>query len=413
LDFGLGVDPSAIQNPKSKIQNEEVLDLLTALIEKSLVQYEAREGERRYRLLETVRQYARDRLMESGEAETVRERHVGFFLQLAERAEPELRRHEQIEWLDRLEREHDNLRAALEWCRAAATGGEAELRLAGALAEFWIKRNYLSEGRHSLEGALSRRSELPPSLRIPALLGAGNIAMWVADYTAAVSFLQAGLDLARATGDPKAMAAALSTLGIRAAVANDSRQATALAEESLVRAREAGDPWLTAFGLQALGVVVRMSGDLDRAATLFHDSLALARQVGDKWSMIMVLVNLGGVAQARGDDDSARRAYQESLALSQELKDRRGMAWCLECLAEVAAGQDQPQRGARLMGAAEGLLEAIGASWPPNYVAGRERALAAIRAALGDETAAAVLAEGRAMTLAQAVCYALEATRTA
>jgi ATP/maltotriose-dependent transcriptional regulator MalT len=165
-----------------------------------------------------------------------------------------------------------------------------------------------------------------------------------------------------------------------------------------------------AFCLQMVGMAARSGGDHERAATLFRDSLALMRQVGDQWSMALVLVNLGGVAQARGEYEPARRAYEESLALCQELKDRRGMAWCLECLAEVAAAQGRPQRGARLMGAAEGLLDAIGASWPPNYVAGRERAMAVIRTALGDETSAAAWAEGRAMTLQQAIAYALEAS---
>jgi ATP/maltotriose-dependent transcriptional regulator MalT len=154
-------------------------------------------------------------------------------------------------------------------------------------------------------------------------------------------------------------------------------------------------------------LVARIRGDRERVTTLFRDSLALMRQVGDKWSMVFLLLNLGGVAHAEGDYEPARCAYQEGLAFSQELKDRRGMAWCLECLAEVAAAQGRPQRGARLMGAAEGLLAAIGASWPPNYVAGRDRALATIRTVLGAETTAAAWAEGRAMTLEQTIADAL------
>src|SRR5262249_8038880 len=131
----------------------------------------------RYGLLETVRQYAQDRLIETGEAETVQGRHLDFFLELAERAEPELRRHDQIEWLDQLDTEHDNLRAALEWCRTAGTGGAAELRLAGALVWFWEQRSHLSEGRQYLEAALSRDSGAPARLRIRALRGAGRLTL--------------------------------------------------------------------------------------------------------------------------------------------------------------------------------------------------------------------------------------------
>jgi hypothetical protein len=132
------------------------------------------------------------------------------------------------------------------------------------------------------------------------------------------------------------------------------------------------------------------------------------RQVGDQSMMALLLLNVGGVAQAQGESEPARCAYQEGLALSQELKNRRGMAYCMESLAEVAVAEGQPERGARLMGAAEGVLEAIGATWPPSYVAGRERALGAIRTALGDETADAALAKGRAMSLEEAINGALE-----
>jgi hypothetical protein len=124
--------------------------------------------------------------------------------------------------------------------------------------------------------------------------------------------------------------------------------------------------------------------------------------------MVFGLLNAGGAAQARGDYEAAQRAYQEGLAFSHELEDRRGMAFCLECLAEVAAAQDQPARGARLIGAAERLLDRIGASWPPNYAAGRERSMAVSRTALGEEGAVAAWEDGRAMPLEQAVTYALE-----
>jgi predicted ATPase/class 3 adenylate cyclase len=390
------------------VGRDEVLDLLTSLVEKSLVVYEEGEGEAQYRLLETIRQYARDRLMETEGEAGARGRHCDWFLALAEQAAPELRGPRQIDWLDRLESEHDNLRLALEWCRTEPTGAEAELRLAGALAWFWTMRCYLSEGRHHLEAALCRGSETPASFRVRALLGAGELAAFSGDFAGSGSFYQACLDLARATGDLEGMARALSGLAMQAFQDNDRDRANALAEEGLTRAREAGDPWLIGFCMHIVGVVVRMSEDLEQAATLLQDSLVLMHQVGDRWGTMFVVLGMGGVAQARGDYEPARRAYQEALALNQQLKDRRGMAWCLQCLAEVAAAQGRSQRGARLMGAAVEQLDAIGGSWPRTYVASRERALATIRTALGEEATAAACGEGRAMALEEAVAYALE-----
>jgi tetratricopeptide (TPR) repeat protein len=273
---------------------------------------------------------------------------------------------------------------------------------------FWERRGYAGEGRECVEEALSRSDGAPSSLRRRALEGAGTLAMLSGDFAGSLAFTQAALDLARAIGDARGMALSLSRLALRSALAKDHEQAMALGEEGLVRAHEAGDPWLIGLCLQLHGVAVRSSGDIERAAALFRDSLALTRQVGDKWSIAFVLLNVGGVAQAQGDTETARRAYQEALSLGQELQDRRGMAWCLECLEEVAAAEQQPQRAARLMGAAEGLLESLGASWPPTYVAGRERSKAVICAAIGEEAFSTVWAEGRAMGLEQAVGYALE-----
>jgi predicted ATPase/class 3 adenylate cyclase len=397
------------------IEEWEVLDLLTSLVEKSLVLYEEREGEPRYRLLETVRQYARDRLEERGETAGVRGRHRDWFLALAERAEPELRRSDQLVWLDRLDGEHDNLRAALEWCRAEAEGAGAsqsgwmELRVASALLWFWVQRSYQSEGRQYLEAALSRASDAPARLRIRALQGAGRLTLLThSDYAAAVRLFQASLDLARATNDPEGMTIALSSLALQSVMARDSERAAALAEAGLVGARTAGDPWLLAFCLQIFGLAVRLGGDLDRATALFHESLAMARQVGDRWIAGLALTNVGGAAQARGDYETAWSAYQEALVRSRELRDQRGMAMALECLAEAAVGLDRPLQGARLMGAGQGLLDTIGASWPPNYVASRERTQAAVCAALGEAAFTAAHEEGRAMPLEQAIAAALD-----
>jgi hypothetical protein len=226
---------------------------------------------------------------------------------------------------------------------------------------------------------------------------------------AAVRFYQESLDLARATNDPEGMAMALSGLTVLATFRQDGEQAVVLARESLERARATGDPWLIGHSLHIQGLAVRHGGDGQRAASLFQESLTLLRPVGDRWSMFYALVNLGGAAQARGDYEAARSAYQEALVCNYELRNRLGIALLLECLAEVAVAQDRHQPGARLMGAAERLLELIGASWPPPYVASRERTQATLCAALGDTAFAAARNEGRALPLAEAVRYALEA----
>jgi predicted ATPase/DNA-binding SARP family transcriptional activator len=413
------------------LEAEEVIDLLSSLVEKSLVGYE--EGaprtsespvsEPRYRLLETVRQYAHGRLVEAGETASARARHRDWFLALAEQAEPELLRSDQLVWLDRLETEHDNLRAALEWCRTEAAGagpapgepsddadpiGWRELRLAGALVWFWVHRSYLSEGRQCLEAALSRGSRAPARLRTRVLLGAGWLthATFI-DPATTVRFYQAGLELARATRDPEGMALGLAGLAVHSAISHETEQAIALAEESLVRAREAGDPWLIGRCLHVLGLAVCNGGEGERAISLFQESLALLRPVGERGNMSYALVNLGAAAQARGDYEAARGAYREALICNHELRNRVGMAMVLECLAEVAVAENRPEQGARLMAAAEGLLDTTGAFWSPSYVASRERTRTTLCAALGEAAAAAAQSEGRGMPLEQAIFYAL------
>jgi non-specific serine/threonine protein kinase len=419
-----------------------VLDLLTSLVEKSLVGYEEelgvqavgrssmREGvsqrlnarpperlvsEPRYRLLETVRQYAHDRLAEAGEAAVVGARHRDWYLALAERAEPELRRSEQLMWLDRLEAEHDNLRAALAWCRTEAAGADGarsewtEVRLVGALVRFWIYRSHFSEGRQCLEGALSWESGSPARLRMRALYGLG----WLTDSpfpdpAFAVQINQTVLNLARATGDPEGVALALAGLAVLATFRQDSEQAVTLAEESLLTARATGDPWLIGFCLHVLGLAARTGGDSQRATALCQESLILLRPVGDRWSMGFALLNLGHAAQERGEYECARGAFQEALVFSCELQDRRGIAWLLECLAEIAVALDRPRQGARLMGAAEALLDPLGGAWPPPFAISRERAQAALCAALGETAFAVARDAGRALPLEQAIAAALE-----
>jgi non-specific serine/threonine protein kinase len=431
------------------IEAEELLDRLTSLVEKSLVLYgnsEAPGGGGRYRLLETVRQYARDRLRESGETARVRDRHFDFFLRLAEQAEPELHRHEQVEWLDRLDVEHDNVRAALAWCLTAVDSGqwlvvsptaqgpkadlplpepatnhhplstavEKGLRLGGAVFWFWVARGYLGEGREQLArllapGALGgAKASSGCAARAKALHGAGILAMFQGDYGAARTRLEESMAISRELGNRREAAWSLGYLGKTMRFQGDGAAARALFEESLAIFREVGSTNLIAWSLGNLGDVARDQGDCGTARPLYEESLALFREVGNKRAISGLLDDLGMVALDQGDHDAARALMAEALTISWEVGHQGGLARDLSGLAAVAIAQAQFERAARLFGALAALREAIGHPLAPADRAGYERSLAAVRAGLGEAAFAAAWEEGRAMRLEQAVRLALE-----
>ncbi len=430
------------------VETWEVLDLLTSLVEKSLVLYEEQAGEGRYRLLETVRQYARDRLLEAGEAEVVRQRHRDWFLALAERAEPELSRGSQTEWLEWLEREHDNLRAALAWS-GAPVQVEAGLRLGGALGRFWQVRGYWREGREQVEGLLALPgAEARTAARANALRVAGLLASFQGDHGTAQALLEESVAIRRELGSEEDTALALTqlggaacergdfaaarapfeeclavsrTLGYKEGIARsllglgavahaqgDHGTARALLEESVAIFRQLGDKFHIAMALGDLGWVARHQGEYGEARALDEESLAIARELGNKLGTAHSLYELGMVAHAQADFGTARAHLEERLAICRELSHRHGVVENLEGLAAVAIAQAQPARAARLFGAAEGLREAMGAPLPPADRAEHERSVAAVRAALGEDAFAVAWAEGRAMSLEQAVANALQ-----
>jgi tetratricopeptide (TPR) repeat protein len=357
-------------SPPASIEAWEVLDLLTALVQKSLVVYEEDEqGRGRYRLLETVRQYARDRLLESGEAAVMPGRHRDWFLALAEEAEPGLAGESQRTRLDRLEVEHDNLRAALAWSGAQGEG-EVGLRLGEAVRWLWEMRGYWTEGREQLARLLALPgAQARTAVRAKALYGAGLLA-----------WLQ-----------------------------GDSGAARALYEESLTIFRELGDQKGIAWSLHGLGWTAHDQGDSGATRALYEESLAIFRELGNKKGIAISLLRLERAAKDQGDSGAARALSEESLAIFRELGGRsRGIFQNLEELAAVAVAQGQPERAARLFGAAEGLREALGAPLPPVDRAEHDRSVAAVRTALGEEAFTAAWAEGRAMSLDEAVAYALK-----
>ena len=326
------------------IEDWEVLDLLTALSDKSLVIYEeGASGESRYRLLETVRQYAGDRLTESEQSETAYRHHQNYFSALAEEARPQLNGPKQAQWLSLLEAEHDNLRQALTFGLEEASSDpgtlEKALRMGVALQPFWSMRGYLSEGRDRLTALLAYAdTQAHASARAGALKSLGMIVRVQYDYAAARLFLEESLKLFRELGERQGIAGCLHELGVLLAIEADPA-AICLAEESLALWRELGDGSGTAEGLDALGWATEQQKDLARAKSSFTGSLAIRRELGDTNGMALSLNNLGDVAFDQEDYTAAQSLYAESLNLWRDLGDRWRMAVALEQLGNVAIAQ--------------------------------------------------------------------------
>ena len=389
------------------LETHEILDLLTQLVFKSLVLMDAQEEQVRYRLLETVRQYGRDRLDEAGETTGVRQRHLRWYLDLVERAEPELGGADQSLWLNRLEVEHDNLRAALEWSRADEASGDAGLRLARALWQFWNVHGHFSEGRGWLEAMLSRSRGAPASIRAKALAGTGFLAYRQGDYDGSIRLCTESLALFRELDDRAGMGQALYVLGMIAEGQGEYERAKTLLTESLALGREVGNKRRMAISLNSIGEVARCQGDFGSARTSYEESLALAQEVGDKRGIAIALGNLGHVALYQGDTEGAAIRFNEALSLAQQLAYKLGIAEYLAGLGGVAAAEGKHGRAARLLGAAKGLLSLLGALFEPPDRIEYERSLAAARAGLTEAEFEEAWTEGSAMALDRAIQYAL------
>jgi non-specific serine/threonine protein kinase len=323
------------------IEGRRVLDLLTSLVDKSLVLFEAREAdEGRYRLLDMVRQYAAEGLQASGEAEQIGTRHRDWFLALAEEAEPKLKWAEQAHWLQRLEREHANLRAALAFSETDAQGAQASLRLAGALHRFWQLRGDFSEGRGYLGKALAREGAHEATVaRAKALTGAGGLACSHGDYTSARAPFEQALMLQRELGDQAGIALSLTGLGNVAHSQGNQEAARTLYEESLAIRRELGDRWGIANSLSNLGNLAYSLRDYGAAGALYEESLAIYREVGDKAGIANSIYNLGCLAHIQDDPGLAQSLFEESLAVRRAWGDKANIAILLYNLGNVAHTQ--------------------------------------------------------------------------
>jgi non-specific serine/threonine protein kinase len=388
------------------VADNEVLDLLASLCDKSLVLVDENDGSYRYRLLETVRQYARERLLTSGGGESVRARHRDFFLALAEETHAKLKGPEQAMWLRRLEAEHENLRASLEWSLVDA-GLNAGLRLCGALQYFWIMRGHFSEGRRWCDRVLaSSRDAERTAERANALSAAGLLAYRQDDFAAARALLEESLAISRQLGDRKSIGVAAGNLGMVALDEGNLVAARALHEESLAIARELGNRNGVLASLGNLGIVSYELGDFAAARTQFEEILAISRELGDGQTTAIALHRLGTVEDAQGGYRAAEALYRESLTILHGLGLRGRIPYSLQELAMVAAALGNPLRAARLWGAEERLREEIG----PARSAGQETdpQMRDARAAAGDGAAFdRAWQEGRAMPLEQAIEFAI------
>lgn len=405
---GFTLEAAEAVTAAGNVAAEDALESLGRLVEQSLVTAELDGDGMRYGMLEPVRQYARENLEESGEAGETLRRHAEFFLDLAKQAYPELRGPRQAEWLDRLEREHGNLRAAMGW---AISAGEVETatRLGWTLWVFWWLRGYQREGRHWMEVLLEY--DVPANLRAIALAVVGTMDYTQGDYEASESHLQESLELAKRLGDKVRAALAVYILGLLALNGQEAEAARSRLEEALSLYLEIGDDQMISSVRSHLGVLLLIKGDLDRATALIEEGLGLARKLGDRLGINNALYLLAQVAQAEGDHGLAARRLEEGVRLSEEIGDRANLGHFLEGLAVVAGVRGEVERSARLFGAAEGLLQAVEAPVYDYYEPNRsfyQRTVAAVRAQLGEEDFEEARAEGQAMTFEQAVAYALE-----
>ena len=432
-----------------KLNLGEVFEGLASLVDKSLVrQLDGADGEPRFGLLETIREYALERLEAEGELEELRRRHAERYLELVLAAEPELTRANQALWLVRLDEENDNIRAALTW---TISSGEVDLglQLAGALVRFWSTRGLMGEGRRWLAEALAAGEGVPAGTLAKAHFAAGYAALGEGDFVPAKKAFDRSLELAREAGDRSAEAAALaqlawlamaagkydeaselagkstelatetgdkltasgalSTLAEIAAANEDYDEAIRLFERGVALRRGLGDKRLIANSLLRLGRAELSRGDDERATALFEEGLALARQVRDTWSISVAVANLGRV-QLRTDGDPARAhaLLVEGLKLARDRNDKRVAAECIQGIAAVNAIEVRVRDATRLFAAAELLLETTGAAPSPAEEALRDEFLAPLQTGLGEAAFATEWEAGRALSSEEVFALALE-----
>ena len=474
------------------VEADNVLDLMTQLVNKSLVIGEREQGrEARYHMLETIHQYAREHLLEAGEVEQARKRHFEFFLELAEQAEPYVRGPQLPTYLNGLEAEHDNMRAALEWSLLQTDYGEFSLRLAGALFSFWEQRGYISEGRAWLARTIANPAAPSTGVaRAKVLYAAACLTAADGDNVTARTLLEKSVELWRALGTAglTGLAHTLSILGQTTRHLGDPATARSLINEAIILFREQDERWGLAWALCYMGMALRDQEDFALASSLMEESITLWRDLGNPFGLGTAIRGRGNVAMRQGNYELAQRAFADSLAIMRKLANKHAVAnslidlcqatlcvddriqaktyiqesydliresgnksWLDDCfyyfgllagfdgdnqaaqtffkqhlvlvrqggsiwqranalmgLAGVAAADGRALRAAKLLGAADTQIKAGASYWDAAESRYIERAVSMAVAQLGEPAFEEAWVEGQAMTLEQAVDYALE-----
>ena len=429
----------------------EVLDGLASLIDKSLLRRDETclRDEPRFTMLETIREYALERLAEAGESAALFRRHADYYLSMAMQAEPALIGRRNAVWLERLQKEYDNIRAALSWLveQNAVVDG---LSLAAALARFWRAHGYITEARQRLAALLSLpQASCTKSAHAKALHVSGWLAREQGDYAEARCLLEKGLKLyrelaeprgtgwalfelafvtryetdyprarglldeclplLRKAGDPEGVACAFGSLGFIARDEGDFATAEAYLQKSLAMWQDLSDPIGMGWTLTALGIVARSDGRCDLARTRLEKALALWREIGDRQNIANVLGSLATLERYKGEFARAAALLRESLTLRQQIGDRRAIAFALEGFAGLAAVQGQVARALEIAEAARIARERIGAPPPPGWRAELDHILATASSGLAAELAADATRRGASMSLSEAIALALDA----
>lgn len=424
----------------------DLLEGMASLVDKSLVQQVEREkSESRFLMLETIREYALEKLVASGEQTLTRRAHAAYCLVLAEEGATEQCGTAATEWLERFALEHDNFRAALDWL-TETKNADWGLRLGAALFRFWEMGEYLAEGRTRLCKLLNLEGD-PSKARARALFAAGVLAGEQGDGATADALIRESLQTALQLGDKQGAAVSLNALAVQARERGDVAVACSLLEESLAlwrtlkdqrasaralsnlanvvelqgdhaRARslyaechsifqELGDRTGVAWSINYQGDVARDQADFPGARALYEQSLAIFRELGDRWGIAATLADLGSLAREEGDYSATYSLYRESVKIFHELDHKRGIARLLECVAGAAAVQGEAERALRLAGAAAALRQNIGAPLKPVEQAKLEAGLHPARQALTIEAGTRAWLEGRALTVEKAIAEAL------
>lgn len=393
------------------LELEEILDGVAALVDKSLVVMEPGDGEARYRLLETVRQYGAERLREAGAADAVRAAHARYFVAFAEMAEPHLfAGAASPEWIGRVLAEQDNLRAAAQWAEQDPARADAALRLGYALHWFWFATGQFREARQRLEAALVLQPlAADPVRRGRALLAAGFMGVAMGDAATMRSRLEESLRLLRGRDEPRNVAFVLACLSAGALFAGDIATARAFGDEALAAVAAVPLHAVHSFVRYYHGRAAEAAGDSDAAWASFAEATHIGRALGHRPAIAHPLSMLGRIVLAAGHPDEAFTYLAESLEIHAETRDPWGTAVALEGLAAVAVARGQHRRGARLTAAADAARARINSVLTPVERQERERRIAAVRAAVGDDCDR-LYAEGAALAPAEVVAAALGET---